>query len=639
MVNQTRLIRSVALLLAAGSAALIAPPGVPAQAASAPEFHYRGDFQGPLGVQLYSVRNFIPKDPARTLARVRRLGFRNVELAGTYGMTAARFRQELDRAGLRAVSMHVIYNTIRDSTAAVLDQAKTLGVQYVGVANIPYRGTFTAEMARASAADFNRWGRAARAQGLQFFYHTHGFEFQPTPDGGTVFDVLMRETDPALVQFQMDVMWVAMPGQDPVALLRKYPDRWRSMHMKDMKRGTATGLTARLGPTDEVPVGSGAIDFPGLLAVAREIGVRNYFIEDETAEPFEGMPRSIDFLESVKFPATGQARAATQNAPALDIYLIDTEGGQSTLFVAPSGQTVLIDTGNPGSRDLDRIMSVIEQAGVKQLDFLLLTHYHRDHVGNVEALASRIPIRHFVDHGATVEPREAVPGFQAAYAHLYGAAARTVARPGDSLPVAGLDWRIVSSAGEVLRTPLAGGGAPNAACSTFQPKEITTDLDNGQSVGSVISYGRFRAVDLGDLLWNHEFDLMCPRNPIGQVDLYIVSHHGSDQSGSAALVHGLAPRVAIMNNGIRKGGSLSTFATIHTSPGLEDLWQLHWSANGGVEQNGPGLFIANVADSTATGPGNAHEGPASYIKVSAHADGSFTVTNSRNGFTKRYGAE
>ncbi len=351
--------------------------------------------------------------------------------------------------------------------------------------------------------------------------------------------------------------------------------------------------------------------------------------------------RSLFRTLTVALLLAAVSRAASAQAPrsSLDIYLIDTEGGQATLFVAPSGQTVLVDTGNPGARDLDRILAVIAKAGVKQIDYLLLTHYHRDHIGNVEALADRIPIRTFVDHGPTVEPKEAVPGFQARYAALRAGAGHLVAKPGDSLPIAGLDWTIVSSAGKVIPSPLPGGGSANAACSSFQRKEITTDLDNGQSVGSVVRYGKFRAVDLGDLLWNHEYELMCPRNPIGRVDLYIVSHHGSAQSGSAALVHGLAPRVAIMNNGIRKGGAVSTFETLHSSPGLEDLWQLHWSANGGLEQNSPGVFIANVPDSVSVGNGNAHEGSADYIEVSARADGSFTVTNSRNGFTKRYVAE
>ena len=290
------LLLALPLVLAGGCATSGAPRSAPIS-----DFDFAGDFRGPLGVQLYSVRDFIPRDPAGTLARIRQLGFREVETAGLYGMTPEAFRAELDRAGLRATSMHVNYNLLRDSTTALLDQAKVLGAEYIGVADIPHRGTFTAEMASRSAADFNRWGAAAKARGLQFFYHTHGFEFEPTPDGGTVFDILMRETDPDLVQFQMDVMWVALPGQDPAALLRKYPDRWRLMHMKDMARGTPTGLNATLGPDGEVPVGAGAVDFRAVLEAAQEIGLRKYYLEDETRDPFAGMPLSIEFLETVEF--------------------------------------------------------------------------------------------------------------------------------------------------------------------------------------------------------------------------------------------------------------------------------------------------------------------------------------------------
>ena len=162
------------------------------------------------------------------------------------------------------------------------------------------------------------------------------------------------------------------------------------------------------------------------------------------------------------------------------------------------------------------------------------------------------------------------------------------------MPIAGVDWRIVSSAGSVLKTPLPGGGKPNAACAAFTPKDITTDPENGQSVGSVVTLGQFRTIDLGDLLWNKEFELMCPNNPIGPIDLYLVSHHGTDASGSAVLVHGLQPRVAVMQNGTRKGAGTQTMPTMRTSPGLEDIWQLHWGYGAGVEQNSAGVFIANI---------------------------------------------
>jgi competence protein ComEC len=363
--------------------------------------------------------------------------------------------------------------------------------------------------------------------------------------------------------------------------------------------------------------------------------------------------------------------SAQTRSKTLDIYVVDTEGGKATLFVSPSGESLLIDAGNPGGRDTDRIMAVVADAGLKQIDYLLLTHYHVDHVGGVQELAKRIPIKHFLDHGPSVEAHEQVAGFQQAYAELYGKASHTVVKAGDPVPIAGLDWRIVTSAGKAITSPLPGGGKPNPYCAEFMPRENLRDPENGQSVGSVVTFGKFRTIDLGDLLWNNEGDLMCPTNPIGTVDLYLVSHHGTDPSGSTALVHALAPRVAIMQNGTRKGGTVQTLQTLHTSPGLEDIWQLHWAYNGGIEQNPSGLFIANIDDpetlaevittppgaSRGMGPGGAppagsppggapgsaggrggHTGPANLIKVSAQADGSFTVTNTRNQFTKTYRA-
>jgi competence protein ComEC len=346
----------------------------------------------------------------------------------------------------------------------------------------------------------------------------------------------------------------------------------------------------------------------------------------------------------------------------LDIYIVDTEGGKAALWVSPSGQSLLIDSGNPGDRDLDRIMAAINDAGLKQIDFLISTHYHVDHIGGLTELAKRIPIAHFIDHGPSVEPRQQVQGFDTAYAELYGKAKHTVVKPGDKVPIAGLDWRIVTSAGKGLKTPLPGGGKANPACAGVAMKEPAPTDDNGQSVGSVITFGQFRAIDLGDLLWNNELDLVCPSNPVGTVDIYFVTHHGLDASGAPPLVHGVQPRVAIMQNGTRKGAGAQAVATIRSSPGLEDLWQLHWSYNAGIEQNSAGVFIANVDDAATIanvltapprggGPGGGAPGgggpggrgagagahtPAYWIKVSAKADGTFTVTNSRNGFSKTY---
>ena len=264
------------------------------------------------------------------------------------------------------------------------------------------------------------------------------------------------------------------------------------------------------------------------------------------------------------------------DAKALDIYFIDTEGGQATLYVSPSGQTLLVDTGNAGERDLGRILGVLELAGVKQIDHLFLTHYHGDHYGSMPELSKRIPIKHFYDHGDSVElDRPNIAAFAKVYAELVGKTAHTVVKPGDKIAFAGTDITVVTSAGNVLQTPIAkapGAGRPNPACASFKERdESRVDPDNHQSAGFVLTYGRFRMLNLGDFTWNREFKLMCPNNPIGTVDLYLTSHHGLDQSGSAALVHGVRPRVAIMNNGTRKGGAVQTAEILESSPGLEDL--------------------------------------------------------------------
>jgi competence protein ComEC len=350
--------------------------------------------------------------------------------------------------------------------------------------------------------------------------------------------------------------------------------------------------------------------------------------------------------------------AAQSRAPkGLDIYVIDVEGGGATLYVAPSGESVLIDTGNGGAaaaRDVGRILEAVKSAGLSQIDHLLTTHWHGDHFGGMSELTSHIPIRHFIDHGPSVETTPAVTEFlQKTYPALHAQAKHTVVKPGDRLTVAGLHWRVVTTAGQAIKMPLEGAGQPNTACAAFKPQD-TDATDNAQSVGSVIAFGKFRVAHMGDLTWNKEFDLMCPRNRIGTVDLFVVSHHGLAVSNSPALVHGIRPRVAIMNNGSRKGGPPDTMRTLYSSPGLEDLWQLHFSVLSGQEYTVPGLFIANLFDEPLTAmpiapvpapqPGSGappppvHNGPAHWIKVSAQADGSFTVTNSRNGFEKVYPA-
>jgi beta-lactamase superfamily II metal-dependent hydrolase len=374
------------------------------------------------------------------------------------------------------------------------------------------------------------------------------------------------------------------------------------------------------------------------------------------------MRRTFAFLLTLAL-ATAVGSAQSRSSKTLDIYFIDTEGGHSTLYVAPTGESLLMDTGSPGGRDVARIMAVLQAAGVKQIDHMVSTHYHGDHVGGLEELASKVPMVQFIDHGATSEPKEMVPGFQKMYAALYAKAKHMVAKPGDKIPFDGVTVAVATSNGEVLKTPLPGGGKPNPACADFKPRdESHVDPDNPMSVGLVFTYGKFRTVNLGDFTWNKEKELMCPNNPIGTVDLYLTSHHGIDQSGSPALVHALQPRVAIMHNSTGKGGAIQTMQTLHTSPGLEDIWQLHWAYAAGLEHNTPSLFIANTEDNATVanvllnppatfgqpgagrrgpgGPGGRgeHTGPAFWIKVSAQSDGTFSVTNTRNNFTKTYAA-
>jgi beta-lactamase superfamily II metal-dependent hydrolase len=381
---------------------------------------------------------------------------------------------------------------------------------------------------------------------------------------------------------------------------------------------------------------------------------------------------AIALLSMAALSMALRAAQRTSSKP-LEIYVVDTEGGKADLWVTPSGQTLLIDAGNPGGRDTDRIVEVMAAAGVKRIDYLLLTHYHSDHVGGVQELVKRIPpITHFLDHGPTVEDGinghqpEMVPGFQAAYAEIYSKGQRTVLKPGDRVPIRGLDWRIVSSAGKVIKTALPGGGRPNPACAQAQRKLDPHDPDNGQSVGSVITFGRFRAVDLGDLTSDIEYDLMCPGNPIGTADMYFVSNHGLNNASTPEFVHAIQPRVAIIQNSPRKGATVQTFQTLYSSPGIEDIWQLHWGYAAGIKYDSPGIFIANIDDPAIianvltmpvrpTGaqrnqPGSqrpdrgsalnrakaAAHNPAYWIKISVQTNGAFTVTNSRNGYSKTY---
>ncbi len=318
--------------------------------------------------------------------------------------------------------------------------------------------------------------------------------------------------------------------------------------------------------------------------------------------------------------------AAAPKDKSLHIYFVDVEGGQATLFVTPAGQSLLIDTGWPSNegRDADRIVAAARRAGISKIDYVLITHFHDDHVGGAPQLADRIPVGTFIDHGENRETTDAVTvkGWQAYQALLAtGKYQHISAKPGNILPVKGMQATILSSDAALIEKPLPGAGTDNHA-EQF-PADTTENL---RSLGTFINFGKLSILDLGDLTHDKEMQLLCPVNKIGKIDIYIVSHHGWSQSSSPAFVYGLAPRVAIMDNGAKKGGTPSVLDIIRKSPGLEDLWQLHFSEEGGAAHNVAAEFIANP------------DGPdaANYLELTAHPDGSFEVFNSRTQKSKNY---
>jgi len=335
--------------------------------------------------------------------------------------------------------------------------------------------------------------------------------------------------------------------------------------------------------------------------------------------------------------ATVAAGGAT--AETLDIYFIDVEGGQSTLLVTPKGESLLIDTGwagegHPGSkpgdpsqsRDANRIVAAARDAGIKQIDYLMVTHFHPDHDGGVPELAQLIPIRHFVDHGSLPAEAQSDPETKDAYDAYLGVRNKIEhiePKPGDRLPLKGIEAVVVSSAGATIAKPFPGAGKNNPACrpSAVPPGD---PIENPRSTGIVAMFGKFRFLDVGDLSGRPLFDLACPKDMIGSVDAYLVAHHGGPDVSDPATFAAFKPRVAILNNGLKKGGSPATFESLHHVLGLEDVWQLHRSEAAGAA-NFAADQIANLDESTAH-----------WIKLSAAEDGSFRVFNARTGEWKNY---
>jgi beta-lactamase superfamily II metal-dependent hydrolase len=316
-------------------------------------------------------------------------------------------------------------------------------------------------------------------------------------------------------------------------------------------------------------------------------------------------------------------------ASTLDIYWIDVEGGAATLLVTQAGETVLMDAGWAGfnDRDAKRIVDVLKnQAKASRIDYFITSHFHTDHVGGLPALAKRIPIEKFVEHGESVEiDRERGKQLWDAYVEAAGDK-RMQITAGDKLPLKEVDFLFVAARNKFLRKPLEGGG-PNSLCKNVEMKENDPD-ENGKSVGFLVRVENFEFLDLGDLSWNWEYQIACPVNLLGEVDLYQVTHHGMNMSGNPAHLWAIKPQVAVMNNGPTKGGSQETFEVMAQSPGLEDLWQVHRAVKVDDATNTDQNLIANL--------GETKDCKGHWIKASLNGDGTYTITNGRNRFSKTY---
>ena len=372
--------------------------------------------------------------------------------------------------------------------------------------------------------------------------------------------------------------------------------------------------------------------------------------------------RNAIFCLLLALPLVGMLSAAD----TLDIYYIDVEGGKALIVQNPSGQAMLIDGGMAGftmpagmrnrapqrrgpaaegrgpapqaqrrrpamdpDRDVNRVSAAAKAAGVTKFDVTLVTHYDIDHVGNIPNIAKRFPLGLLVDHG----PLLPNPNFNPinrmaadAYVQFLPGHKRMIVKPGDIIPFEDVKITVVTSNEEVLTEPMEGAGQPNEFCPATLPERVQAD-DNGASIGTIWEFGEFRMADFADLLQWAEMKLMCPNNPIGTVDLFMLSHHGLAASNSAALVHALQPKATITDNGERKGIAPEVVQVLRSAPSKPDVWQLHLSTTAGEGNNAPEDFLANLSQENCEGH---------WIKVSARRDGSFTITNSRNNFSKTY---
>ncbi|MDQ1470456.1 MAG: competence protein ComEC [Bryobacterales bacterium] len=324
-------------------------------------------------------------------------------------------------------------------------------------------------------------------------------------------------------------------------------------------------------------------------------------------------------------------QASALEKRTFDVYDIDVEGGKCVLAVSPSGESLLFDLGWPAfnGRDSDRIVTAAKAAGLKQIDYLVVSHYDLDHMGDVPLLMSKFPIKTLVDHGPVETSGKGAEQRYQSYSAMFPKVNHLVVKPGDRIPIKGLDVLVITAGGKWIDKPLKGAGKPNPLCATTPVKaNRPEDQEDNSSIGLLFTSGNFRMLDLADFEWDYDHKLMCPNNPVGTVDAYQVSIHGQDKGVSPVLAQALHARVALMGNGTRKGGAPATWETLKTAPGMEDIWQLHYSEAGGKEHNPPDDYIAN--------PQGTPIDEAHWLKLSAQPNGTFTVTNTRNNFTKTY---
>jgi competence protein ComEC len=338
-------------------------------------------------------------------------------------------------------------------------------------------------------------------------------------------------------------------------------------------------------------------------------------------------------LTTLLLVTAGMAGAQPRN---LDIYWVDVEGGAATLIVSPSGESLLFDSGwEVGDRDATRIAAAAQQAGLKRIDYFILSHFHADHAGGISALAKMIPIGRCFDRGDFIEP--ANQRWRDAYLSVCGAK-RTILKAGDRIPLKGLQVDVVASNGQLLARPINGGGS-NPLCATAENKPPDVP-ENQLMVGALFTYGKFRFLDLADLDWEKEMELSCPVNRLGEVTIWQTGRHGAlDGAGAPGFLYAIKPQVVVVNNGPRKGlggpsPGLQKALTVHyeriaRTPGIEGIWQGHRSLLD-PDHNTAEDMIANLEDTAAC---QGH-----WIKASVGRDGSFTITNGRNGFSRNYSA-